>query len=79
MQKEEDLRDRTMKFALRIVRMFSPATESNRGASTGSSFCDREHRSERTTGRPTEGRSKAEFIAKCGDCLREIEETSVLA
>ena len=22
------------------------------------------------------GRSKAEFIAKCGDCLREIEETA---
>jgi four helix bundle protein len=21
------------------------------------------------------GRSKAEFIAKCGDCLREVEET----
>jgi four helix bundle protein len=22
------------------------------------------------------GRSKAEFVAKCGDCLREIEETA---
>jgi four helix bundle protein len=22
------------------------------------------------------GRSKAEFIAKCGDCLREVEETA---
>ena len=76
MQKEEDLRDRTKEFALRIIRMFSalPKTVESQvlgkqvlrsGTSVGANYREA-HR----------GRSKPEFTAKCGDCLREIEETA---
>src|SRR5207247_5559683 len=77
MQKEEnDLRDRTKHFALRIVRMFStlPKTTEARvlgkqllrsGTSIGANYRE-----------AYRARSKPEFIAKCGDSLREIEETA---
>lgn len=70
------LRERTTEFALRIVRMFVtlPKTEEARvlgrqvlraGTSVGANWREA-HRS----------RSKAEFIAKVGDCLKEFDETS---
>ena len=79
MKEEEpafDLRERTKAFGLRIVRMFValPKTEEARvlgkqalrsGTSVGANFREA-HRS----------RSKAEFIAKLGDCLKELEETA---
>jgi len=34
------------------------------------------HQSEQIIARAYWGRSKAEFIAKCGDSLRELEETA---
>jgi four helix bundle protein len=77
MQKDEtDLRERTKSFALRVVRMFSALPKTTEaqvlgkqllrsGTSIGANYCE-----------AYRGRSKAEFIAKCGDCLREIEETA---
>src|SRR5438876_9930654 len=77
MQNEErDLRDRTKHFALRIVEMFSviPKTAEAQvlgkqvlrsGTSVGANYRE-----------AYRGRSKAEFIAKCGDSLRELEETA---
>ncbi|HZM05932.1 MAG TPA: four helix bundle protein [Candidatus Saccharimonadales bacterium] len=70
------MRARTKDFALRIIRLFGalPKTTVARilgqqvlrsGTSVGANYCEA-HR----------GRSKAEFIAKAGDCLREIEETA---
>lgn len=70
-----DLRDRTLNFALRVVRMFgnlpktTPALVIGKqvlraGTSVGSNYRE-----------AYRGRSKAEFIAKCGDSLRELEET----
>lgn len=76
MKKEDtDLRDRTKKFARRILRMYSDLPKTTEaqvlgkqvlrsGTSVGANYREA-HR----------GRSKAEFIAKCGDSLREIEET----
>ena len=71
-----DLRERTTAFALRIIRMFValPKTETTRvlgkqvlrsGTSVGANFREA-HRA----------RSKAEFIAKVGDCLKELDETA---
>lgn len=71
-----DLRVRTKAFALRIVRMFValPNTEEARvlgkqvlrsGTSVGANYREA-HRS----------RSKPEFIAKVGDCLKELDETA---
>jgi len=76
MQKEENLRDRTKEFALRIVRMFSQLPKSTAAQILGKQLL----RSGTSVGanyrEAYRGRSKAEFIAKCGDCLREIEETA---
>jgi len=77
MQNEEkDLRDRTKAFALQIVHMFSglPKTTEARvlgkqvlrsGTSIGANYRE-----------AYRARSKLEFIAKCGDSLRELEETA---
>jgi four helix bundle protein len=73
---ENDLRDRTKHFALRIVEMSSviPKTMEAQvlgkqvlrsGTSVGANYRE-----------AYRGRSKAEFIAKCGDSLRELEETA---
>lgn len=70
-----DLRKRTKDFALRIVRMFValPKTAEARvlgnqilrsGTSIGANYRE-----------AFRARSRAEFIAKCGDSLRELEET----
>ena len=76
MKEELDLKDRTKKFALRIIRPFGslPKTTESQvlgkqvlrsGTSVGANYREA-HR----------GRSKAGFIAKCGDSLRELEESA---
>lgn len=75
-ERDNDLIERTMVFGLRIVKMFValPKTEEARvlgkqvlrsGTSVGANY--REARRARST---------AEFIAKIGDCLKELDETS---
>lgn len=69
----QDLRARTRDFALRIIRMFGRLPKSveatvlgrqvlRSGTSIGANYRE-----------AYRGRSKAEFIAKCGDSLRELE------
>ncbi|MBL0177422.1 MAG: four helix bundle protein [Ignavibacteria bacterium] len=71
-----DLKIRTKAFALRVIRMICalPKTEVARvlgkqalrsGTSVGANYREA-HRA----------RSKAEFIAKIGDCLKELDETA---
>src|SRR5262245_63116674 len=77
MQKDEnDLRDRTKSFALRIVRMFSALPKTTEAQVLGKQFL----RSGTSIGanyrEAFRARSKLEFIAKCGNSLREIEETA---
>jgi four helix bundle protein len=73
---ERDLRERTKAFALRTIRMFTalPKTTEARvlgkqvlrsGTSIGANYRE-----------AYRGRSKPEFVSKCGDCLREVEETA---
>jgi four helix bundle protein len=73
---ENDLRERTKHFGLRVLRMFSrlpKATEAQvlgkqmlrSGTSVGANYRE-----------SYRARSKSEFIAKCGDSLRELEETA---
>ena len=80
MKKEDhDLRERTKEFALRIIRLFTtlPGTPEAQilgkqvlrsGTSVGANYRE-----------AYRGRSKAEFVAKCGDSLREIEKNRLLA
>ena len=77
MQKDENnLRARTKDFALRIVRMFSALPKTTEAQILGKQLL----RSGTSIGanyrEAYRGRSKLEFIAKCGDSLRELEETA---
>jgi four helix bundle protein len=80
MQKEEkvgqnDLRDRTKQFALRMIKMYSALPKTIEAQVLGKQVL----RSATSVGanyrEAYRGRSRAEFIAKAGDCLKEIEET----
>ena len=72
----KDLKPRTKAFALRVIKMYSALPKSDAvaqvlgkqvlrsGTSVGANYRE-----------ASRGRSKAEFISKIGDCLKEIEET----
>jgi four helix bundle protein len=71
----EDLKSRTKRYALRIIKMFTalPKSEVVRvlgcqvlrsGTSVGANYREAYRL-----------RSRAEFISKLGDCLKELEET----
>lgn len=73
---DNDLRDRTKRFALHIIRMFTALPKTveaqvigkqviRSGTSVGANYRE-----------AYRGRSRAEFIAKAGDCLKELEETA---
>ena len=75
-ENDNDLVERTTEFALRVVRMFVglPKSEEARvlgkqvlrsGTSVGANYREAQR-----------ARSKAEFIAKIGDCLKELDETA---
>ena len=70
------LRERTKAFALRIIRMYGSLPKRTdaqvlgkqvlrSGTSVGANYREAQR-----------ARSKAEFIAKIGDCLKELDETS---
>jgi len=74
--KHEDLQIRTKEFALKVIRMYSALPKSTEaqvlgrqvlrsGTSVGANY--------REAGR---SRSKLEFIAKIGDCPKELDETA---
>lgn len=71
-----DLRERTKAFALLVVRMYSALPKSTiaqvmgkqvlrSGTSVGANYRE-----------ACRARSKAEFVAKLGDCLKELDESS---
>ncbi len=76
-EQPEDLKIRTKRFALRVIRMYAALPKSDTvaqvlgkqvlrsGTSVGANYRE-----------ASRARSKAEFIAKVGDCLKEIEETA---
>src|SRR2546423_4410063 len=76
LKEEKDLRNRTKAFALRIVRIFSALPKTTEAQVLGKQLL----RSGTSIGanyrEAFRARSKAEFIAKCGDSLREIEESA---
>ena len=73
---ETDLAARTKSFALQIIRLFSSLPKTAEAQIVGKQLL----RSGTSVGanyrEAYRGRSKAEFVSKCGDCLREIEETA---
>jgi four helix bundle protein len=73
---DRDLRQRTKGFALRVVRMFSTLPKSTEAQVLGKQVL----RSGTSVGanyrEACRSRSKAEFVAKMGDCLKELDESS---
>ena len=73
---KRDLQERTKRFALSVVRTFSIIPKTTEAQVLGKQLL----RSGTSVGanyrEAYRGRSKAEFIAKCGDSLRELEETA---
>ena len=74
--KYEDLQIRTKEFALQVIRMYSALPKSaearvlgkqvlRSGISVGANYRE-----------ASRSRSKLEFIAKIGDCLKELYETA---
>ena len=72
----KDLKERTKIFALRIIKMYSSLPESNEARVLGTQVL----RSGTSVGanyrEASRGRSKAEFIAKMNDCLKELDEST---
>src|SRR5436305_4180311 len=73
---EKDLRQGTKEFALQIIRLFSELPKTTEAQILGKQLL----RSGTSIGanyrEAYRARSKPEFIAKCGDALREAEETA---
>ena len=73
---QKDLKERTKEFALRIIKMYSSLPKSTEAKVLGTQVL----RSGTSVGanyrEASRGRSKAEFIAKMGDCLKELDETT---
>src|SRR5436853_7685646 len=73
---EKDLRQRTKAFALQIIRLFSELPKTTEAQVLGKQIL----RSGTSVGanyrEAYRARSKSEFIANCGDSLRELEETA---
>ena len=75
-EQAKDLKIRTKTFALRIIRIYSKLPKNDAvaqvlgrqvlrsGTSVGANYRE-----------ASRARSKAEFISKIGDCLKEIDET----
>ena len=73
---ENDLRQRTKEFGLRVLRMFSRLPKRTEAQVLRKQIL-RSGNSVRANYREAyRARSKSEFIAKCGDSLRELEETA---
>ena len=73
---KNDLADRTKAFALAVIRMSDDLPRTTSAVVLGKQVL----RSATSIGanyrEASRGRSKPEFIAKIGDCLREAEETA---
>jgi four helix bundle protein len=75
-EKPQDLKPRTKAFALRIIRMYSELPKNDTVAQVLGKQVLRSGTSVGANYREAPGgRSKAEFISRIGDCLKEIEET----
>ena len=76
MANKKDLKYRTKKFALRIIKMYSSLPKSTEANVIGNQVL----RSGTSVGANSReaslGRSRAEFIAIMGVCLKEIDETT---
>lgn len=76
MKDETDMRARTKMFARRIIRLYCALPKSDSAAQTLGKQALRSGTSAGANYREAHrARSKAEFVSKIGDCLKEADET----
>ena len=76
MKEDKDLRPRTKMFARRIIRLYVALPKTQPAAQVLGKQMLRSGTSVGTNYREADrARSKAEFISKIGDCLKEADET----
>jgi four helix bundle protein len=76
MNEEKDLGPRTKQFARRIIRFYAALPKNDTVAQVLGKQCLRSGTSVGANYREARrARSKAEFISKIGDCLKEADET----
>jgi len=75
MENRRDLRERTFDFARRVVRLFAALPKSTVAQTLGKQVLQSGTSVGANYREADSGRSKPEFIAKMGDCLRELSET----
>jgi four helix bundle protein len=73
---DSDLRQRTKEFGLQIVEMFCALPKSTEAQVLGKQALRSETSVVANYREAYRARSRAEFISKCGDSLRELEETA---
>jgi len=72
----DDLKPRTKTFALRVIRLYAKLPKTNQIAQVLGKQVLRSATSVGANYREaSRARTRAEFVAKIGDCLKEIEET----
>jgi four helix bundle protein len=75
-EERTDLRDRTKAFALRVIRLYTALPQRTEAQVIGKQVL----RSGTSVGanyrEAYRARSNAEFVAKLGDCLKELDETA---
>ncbi|HYY29614.1 MAG TPA: four helix bundle protein [Chthoniobacterales bacterium] len=77
MKKDEiDLPQRTKQFALMVIRLFGSLPKRTEAQILGAQLLRSGTGAGANYREAHRARSKAEFIAKCGDALRELEESS---
>ena len=74
-QGDNDLTLRTKNFPLQIIRLFSTLPKTTEAQVIGKQMLRSGTSAGANYREAYRGRSKPEFIAKCGDSLRELEET----
>jgi len=74
-QGKNDLADRTKAFALTVIQMTDDLPRTTSAQVLGKQVLRSATSIEANYREASRGRSKPEFIAKIGDCLREAEET----
>jgi four helix bundle protein len=73
---EIDLPQRTKRFALMIIRLYSSLPKKTAAQVLGAQLLRSDTGAGANYREAHRARSKAEFIAKCGDALRELEESA---
>lgn len=74
--RESDIRERTKVFSLRVIRMFGALPKTAEAQVLGKQMLRSATSGGANYREAQRGRSKAEFISKIGDCLKELDETA---